>query len=101
MSADCSIGFDSRSKVVSFRLSGSEYAVAQELCKACGYRGMSVWARSAVLSFRPLSEAASDSDAQSYDSLQARLRCLMLELSQLIASLSDLREGLIGNGERR
>jgi hypothetical protein len=101
VNTEFSTSFDSRSKVISFRLSDSEYAVAQELCKAYGYRGMSVLARSALLSFKPLSESAMDSDAQTPEYLQARLRCLVLELSQLIASLSDLREDLIGNGQRQ
>ena len=96
-----STSIDSRNKVVSFRLSDSEYALAQELCKACGYRGMSVLARSALLSFKPLNDTASDSETQTPEFLQARLRCLVLELSQLIASLSDLREDLIGNGQRQ
>jgi hypothetical protein len=84
--------FDPRNKVVSFRLSDGEYAMAQEFCKAGGFRGMSMLARSAFLAYLP---ANSDGLSEDPTVLRSELRSLHLELSRLISSLSRIRQQLL------
>ncbi len=38
-------------RIVSFRLSASEFAEAEQICRAHGYRSLSLFARSAVVAF--------------------------------------------------
>lgn len=91
MRTDLSHSFDPRNKVVSFRLSDNEYEYASEFCKASGFRGMSMLARSAFLAYLPQSNGQpvhQDDPAI----LQAELKTLYSELARLIASLSKIRE---------
>jgi hypothetical protein len=91
MKTDFSPGFDPRNKVVSFRLSDNEYEFASDFCKASGFRGMSMLARSAFLAYLP---ASSERNAHQDDPaiLQAELKTLHSELARLIASLGKIRE---------
>jgi hypothetical protein len=91
MKTDLSPTFDPRNKVVSFRLSDNEYELASDFCKASGFRGMSMLARSAFLAYIP---SAGDSHIHQDDPtmLQAELKTLHSELARLIASLSKIRE---------
>jgi hypothetical protein len=93
---------DSRSKVVSFRISDAEYESALALCRTYGYRGLSGLARSAFLAFRPRAEIT----AQKFDPFtqhpgleQYQLRTLLTELNHLIASLQSIQEALPGKPE--
>jgi hypothetical protein len=91
MKTDLSSSFDPRNKVVSFRLSDSEYELASQFCKATGFRGMSMLARSAFLAYVPQSaEQTPHHDDPAV--LQTELRTLHSELARLIASLSKIRE---------
>lgn len=38
-------------KIVSFRLSASEYSEAEQVCRAHGYSSLSLFARSAIMAF--------------------------------------------------
>lgn len=91
MKTHLSSSFDPRNKVVSFRLSDSEYELASDFCKASGFRGMSMLARSAFLAYVPHSadEHPHQDDAAV---LQSELKSLHSELARLIASLSKIRE---------
>jgi hypothetical protein len=91
MKTDLSSSFDPRNKVVSFRLSDSEYDFASDFCRASGFRGMSMLARSAFLAYLPQS---SNQSAPPDDPaiLQSELKTLHAELARLIASLSKIRE---------
>ena len=91
MKSDLSSSFDPRNKVVSFRLSDNEYELASDFCKASGFRGMSMLARSAFLAYIP---QAGDHSMHQDDPalLQAELKTLHSELARLIASLSKIRE---------
>jgi len=91
MKTELSHSFDPRNKVVSFRLSDNEYEFASDFCKASGFRGMSMLARSAFLAYLPQTigqEVQQDDPAL----LQAELKTLYSELARLIASLSKIRE---------
>gem|GEM_PF-4593637 len=77
--------------MVSFRLSDSEYELASDFCKASGFRGMSMLARSAFLAYVPQSEEQT-SHQDDPAMLQAELRTLHSELARLIASLTKIRE---------
>ena len=91
MKTELSHSFDPRNKVVSFRLSDNEYEFASDFCKASGFRGMSMLARSAFLAYIPQStehNVHQDDPAM----LQAELKTLYSELARLIASLSKIRE---------
>jgi hypothetical protein len=91
MKTDISPTFDPRNKVVSFRLSDNEYELASDFCKASGFRGMSMLARSAFLAYLPQSPGqyvCQDDPTM----LQAELKVLHSELARLIASLSKIRE---------
>jgi hypothetical protein len=91
MKTDLSSTFDTRNKVVSFRLSDSEYAVASDFCKASGFRGMSMLARSAFLAYLP--DSANRGNHQDDPALlQTELKALHSEVARLIASLSRIRE---------
>ena len=91
MKSDLSSSFDPRNKVVSFRLSDSEYEFASDFCKASGFRGMSMLARSAFLAYLP--ESASQYPQHDDPAvLQSELKTLHAELARLIASLSKIRE---------
>jgi hypothetical protein len=91
MKTELSHSFDPRNKVVSFRLSDNEYEFASDFCKASGFRGMSMLARSAFLAYLP---QASEHTVHQDDPamLQAELKTLYSELARLIASLSKIRE---------
>ncbi len=88
MKSDLSPSFDPRNKVVSFRLSDNEYEFANDFCKASGYRGMSMLARSAFLAYLP--QAAERRNQSDPIMLQAELKTLHSELARLIASLSKI-----------
>jgi hypothetical protein len=89
--SDFSPSFDPRNKVVSFRLSDNEYELASDFCKASGFRGMSMLARSAFLAYIP--QAAERGMHQDDPALlQNELKTLHAELARLIASLSKIRE---------
>jgi hypothetical protein len=91
MKTDLSPSFDPRNKVVSFRLSDNEYEFASDFCKASGFRGMSMLARSAFLAYLPQStdrHTGPDDPAL----LQAELKTLHSELARLIASLSKISQ---------
>ena len=91
MKTDLSSSFDPRNKVVSFRLSDNEYEFANDFCKASGFRGMSMLARSAFLAYLPQSaEHGAHQDDPAI--LQAELKTLHSELARLIASLGKIRE---------
>jgi hypothetical protein len=92
MKLDDPHGFDPRNKVVSFRLSDGEYELAQEFCKASGYRGMSMLARSAFLAYMPHKPENGVEDDPAL--LQTELKSLHMELAKLIASLSKIRQHL-------
>jgi hypothetical protein len=92
MKADLTSNFDPRNKVISFRLSDGEYAMAQEFCKASGFRGMSMLARSAFLAYMPANPEGFSEDPAA---LRSELRSLHLELSRLISSLSRIRQQLL------
>jgi hypothetical protein len=86
---------DSRSKVISFRISDAEYESAMALCRTYGYRGLSGLARSAFLAFRPKADAASqkaDPLTHSTGIEQYQLRTLLTELNHLISSLQGFQE---------
>ena len=89
---------DSRSKVVSFRISGAEHASALALCRIYGYSGMSGLARSAFLAFKPRAEVnaqkKNDSLIQHPGIEYYQLRTLLAELHHLISSLQGLQETL-------
>jgi hypothetical protein len=94
---------DSRSKVVSFRISDAEYESAMALCRTYGYRGLSGLARSAFLAFRPRAEIASqkaDPLIQQPGIEHYQLGTLLTELSHLIASLQGIQETLPDKSER-
>jgi hypothetical protein len=81
---------DSRSKVVSFRISDAEYESAMALCRTYGYRGLSGLARSAFLAFRPRAEVAAQKNnalTQNPGIEHYQLRTLLAELNHLISSL--------------
>jgi hypothetical protein len=90
MKTDLSPSFDPRNKVVSFRLSDNEYEFASDFCKASGFRGMSMLARSAFLAYLP---QTADRTLQQDDPamLQVELKTLHTELARLIASLSKIQ----------
>jgi hypothetical protein len=91
MKTDLTASFDPRNKVVSFRLSDNEYEIASDFCKASGFRGMSMLARSAFLAYLPQTverQGHQDDPAM----LQSELKTLHSELARLIASLSRIRE---------
>ncbi len=90
---DLASSFDPRNKVISFRLSDVEYATAQEFCKAGGFRGMSMLARTAFLAYMPANADAGF--AEDPAALRSELRSLHLELSRLISSLSRIRQQLL------
>jgi hypothetical protein len=100
MKTDFSSSFDPRNKVVSFRLSDSEYELASDFCKSGGFRGMSMLARSAFLAYLP--QPGTDGQVKDEDPavLQAELRTLHSELARLIASLSRIREQIQPDQER-
>jgi hypothetical protein len=94
MKTDIAPSFDPRNKVVSFRLSDNEYEFASDFCKASGFRGMSMLARSAFLAYLPqTAEKHNHQDDPAI--LQAELRTLHSELARLIASLSKIREHIV------
>jgi hypothetical protein len=97
MKADLSPGLDPRNKVVSFRLSDGEYELAQDFCKASGYRGMSMLARSAFLAYMP--DKADGNFEDDPILLQAELKSLHMELAKLIASLSKIRQHLASENQ--
>jgi hypothetical protein len=90
MKTDLSPSFDPRNKVVSFRLSDNEYEFASDFCKASGFRGMSMLARSAFLAYLPQTgERPLHQDDPAM--LQVELKTLHSELARLIASLSKIQ----------
>jgi hypothetical protein len=82
---------DTKSKMISFRLSGAEYADAQEACRAYGYRSIAFYARYATLAFH----AASRSDA-----CEAQIRELRERLDTMAAELVRL-SAQVRNGNAR
>ena len=82
---------DPKCKLVSFRLSATEYAAALGVCRTRGYRCLSSFARSAVLAFTPAPKFAPD-----YDSVEQDLR---LRVERLAAELKSLSERLDSNGD--
>lgn len=81
---------DLRSKVVSFRISDSEYEIASEFCKNGGFRGMSMLARSAFLAYVP--QSAGELEQPNPAVLRSELKVLHSELARLIKSLARLSE---------
>jgi hypothetical protein len=73
-----------KSKMVSFRLSASEYAEAEATCRAYGYRSIALYARCAILAFH---STASNSDAyeEQVRELRERLDTMGVELIRLSA----------------
>jgi hypothetical protein len=98
MKTDLSPSFDPRNKVVSFRLSDNEYEFASDFCKASGFRGMSMLARSAFLAYLP---QTADRALHQEDPgmLQVELKTLHTELARLIASLSKIQGHLAQDGQ--
>jgi hypothetical protein len=78
---------DTKSKMISFRLSAAEYADAQEACRAYGYRSIAFYARYATLAFH----AASRSDAceGQIRELRERLDTMAAELIRLSAQVRN------------
>ena len=93
MKSEFAPSFDARNKVVSFRLSDNEYEYATDFCKASGFRGMSMLARSAFLAYLPQSSDGRVQDDPAM--LQAELKTLHSELARLIASLSKISEHIV------
>ena len=81
-----------KSRMVSFRLSASEYAQAEEACRAYGYRSIALYARSAILAFH---STASRSDAYENQirQLRERVDTMASELVRLSAHVSQDTEG--------
>jgi hypothetical protein len=100
MKTDLSSSFDPRNKVVSFRLSDSEYELASDFCKSGGFRGMSMLARSAFLAYLPQSGDNGQLKEEGPAMLQVELRNVHSELARLIASLSKIREQIRPEEER-
>lgn len=93
MKNDSPSNFDPRNRVISFRLSDQEYEFASDFCKASGFRGMSMLARSAFLAFLPqrIDPKVNQEDPAV---LQAELRTLHSELARLIDSFSKFKENI-------
>ena len=81
---------DPRSKLVTFRLSPTEYAEVEQVSHAQGYRSLSSFARSAALAF---TLAPKSKDGQ--DSVEQDLR---LRVERLAAELKRLSERFGANG---
>lgn len=92
MKSDMPGNVDLRTKVVSFRVSDSEYEIASEFCKNGGFRGMSMLARSAFLAYVP--QAAGEAEHPKAEVLQSELKVLHSELARLINSLSRISGGI-------
>ncbi|MGA2186453.1 MAG: hypothetical protein ABSH47_25840 [Bryobacteraceae bacterium] len=77
-----------KSKMVSFRLSPSEYAEAEEACRARGYRSIALYARCAILAFH---STASRSDAyeEQIRELRERVDTMAEELIRLSAHVGQ------------
>jgi hypothetical protein len=69
-------------RMVSFRVSSSEYARAYEICKANRYRSLSLFAKSALLAFSP--SPAPDPYEPQIRQLQDRIESLTLELTRVL-----------------
>jgi hypothetical protein len=91
MKLETSSSFDPKNKVISFRLSDAEYELASDFCKASGYRGMSMLARSAFLAFLP-QEYAHRHQQDDPAALRGELKLLHAELARLISSLNKIQE---------
>ena len=75
---------ESKSKMVSFRLSPVEYSDVEEACRAHGYRSISLFARCAILAFRSEADNAKDSETQ-ISELRERIDTMAAELIRLSA----------------
>ena len=71
-----------RCRIVSFRLSASEFAEAEQICRAHGYRSLSLFARSAIVAFL---STASDPGMQKTEinELRERIDLMAVELLRI------------------
>ena len=73
---------DSKAKIVSFRLSESEFAEIENVSRANGYRSLSLFARSAILAFGSSAEN-SPSHRTEVSELRQRIDIMAAELTRL------------------
>ena len=77
-----------KSKMVSFRLSPTEYAEAEEACRAHGYRSLSMYARYAFLSFHPQPSRSGAYD-EHLSELRQRIDTMAAELIRISAHVGE------------
>ena len=84
-------------RMVSFRLSAAEYSSAEEVCRAQGYRSLSLFARSAIMAFIPNGQNNGHSPTLSLQELRDRVEFLAAELQRLSECISN-QKGIDANG---
>lgn len=77
-----------KSRMVSFRLSASEYAEAEEACRAYGYRSIALYARCAILAFHSTA-TRSDAYEEQIRQLRERIDTMATELIRLSAHVGQ------------
>jgi hypothetical protein len=80
-----------KSRMVSFRLSASEYAEAEAACRAHGYRSISLYARYAFLAFHS-NAPRSDAYEKQIADLRERIDTMAAEMIRLSSSLRGKEE---------
>ena len=72
--------------MISFRLSASEYAEAEQVCRAHGYRSVSLFARCALLASMSRSDGHQPYDSQIVE-LRERMNNMAAELFRISAEV--------------
>ncbi len=67
---------------MSFRLSASEFAEAEQVCRAHGYRSLSLFARSAIVAFLSVAPEAGSQESE-INELRQRIDIMADELRRI------------------
>lgn len=87
---------DRKSRMVSFRLSSTEYEAAVNTCRTQGFRSMSLYARSALLAFESSPDPYIPRDAEMIE-IRRRLEFLTSEIQKIAMSSAPPSNGSLSH----